>query len=94
MRVSMLPTIFATLLAFALMFSAYGQRLQIFDNGDSENGVDIELSQGDCNLVLEKGLGYVVLEKTQRLADFYVVPKVRRRSIYTKSVFNEPPFGF
>lgn len=80
----MLPTILATLLAFALVFSAYGQRLQIFDNGQSENGVDIELSPDDCSLVVEKGLGYVILEKTQRLADFHVLPKVRT---YIKKIY-------
>ena len=66
-----LIALFATLLR-----TAYGQRLQVFNNGDSENGVNIELTQSDCRKASEKGLGHVILEVTGRMAEFSSIPKV------------------
>jgi len=61
---------------FVTLRTAYGQRLQVFNNGDSENGVNIELTQSDCRKASEKGLGHVILEVTGRMAEYSSIPKV------------------
>jgi len=67
--------------SFAAAFDSL--RVQLFSNGESTEGVDIELSFADCVAAKEENIAKVLIDKTSTSDEYAVLPQV---SIYLPEI--------